>query len=485
MGKTSPRFYVPEHLNGRSRTTRDTIEAASKYTPRDLHEMPSPDDTRHPAGADPQQLSPRDHTRTPSRELQERAAAIERGAAPRPSRTGELCAPDVPGLDPRLLYTLVAEHVRDYAIFLVDPEGIIRCWGEGARLMKWWTKEEAEGSHLRLLYPDGGSEDGTAEAHLQEAAERGEYNGEGHRVRSDGSTFWAYVTLTALRNHEGRLVGFTKVTRDFSARRAVEAALQRERQLVPYAQQASDEAKRLKRLVANLSHELRTPLNAIVGSVALLERQTPTDHPGRPNIERLQRNSHHLMTIIDDVLEMSKADAGRLRLAPATRRLGATIEEALADVEAQVTQRGLTLTNSVSGGAGDLPYWGDEGRVRQILVNLLTNAMKFTEPGGRITLSAGTAETVTATALAGEGPWIYVRVEDTGRGIPADKLETIFEPFHQSDPSDQQRGTGLGLSISRQLARLMSGDLVAQSEPGAGSQFTLWLPIRPAEPIPR
>lgn len=419
-----------------------------------------------------------------SQEALERARAYVRGASA-PPRPDELCAPDLPGLAPEFLYTLVSENVRDYAIFLLDPRGVIQCWGEGARLMKWWTKEQAEGAHLRLLYPDGGSEDGTAESHLAKAAETGEYTGEGHRVRSDDSTFWAYVTLTALRTPDGQLVGFTKVTRDFSARRAVEAALHAERQTAPEAHAALEEVNRLKRVMAHLSHELRTPLNAIVGSIALLERQTGATDPERANIERLQRNSLHLMAIIDDVLEMARAEAGKLRLVPAEHRLGPVIDEALADVETQVAERGLTLTNAVSGGAGDLPYWGDEGRVRQIIVNLLTNALKFTDPGGRITISGGTGATVTGAKLAGAGPWVYVRVEDTGRGIPADKLEAIFEPFHQSEPDDQQSGTGLGLSISRQLARLMGGDLIAQSEAGAGASFTLWLPIAPAEPIPR
>ena len=447
-----------------------TLEWERPLSPHEHHRMSTPDHT-----------SPASHGQEPA----ERARALARGASTPPRPPGAMCAPDLPGLDAELLYTLVAENVRDYAIFLLDPAGIIQCWGEGARLMKWWTKEQAEGAHLRLLYPPGGSEDGTAEAHLVMAAETGEYNGEGHRVRSDESTFWAYVTLTALRNPAGQLVGFTKVTRDFSARRAVEAALHAERQVAPEAHQALEEVNRLKRVMASLSHELRTPLNAIVGSIALLERQTGAADRERTNIERLQRNSRHLMAIIDDVLEMSRADAGRLRLVPAEHRLGTVIEEALADVERQVAERGLTLTNAVSGGPGDLPYWGDEGRVRQILVNLLTNAMKFTDPGGRITLSGGTGATVKGAKLTGPGPWVYVRVEDTGRGIPADKLEAIFEPFHQSEPNDQQSGTGLGLSISRQLARLMGGDLVAQSEAGAGASFTLWLPIAPSEPIPR
>src|SRR3954465_8106282 len=176
----------------------------------------------------------------PGRETHERNAALARGE----SRAGEpsymLCAPDLSKLRAELLFTLVAENVREYAIFLMDTDGIIRCWGEGARLMKWWTRQQAEGAHLRLLYPDGGAEDGTAEAHLAHAAESGEYSGEGHRVRSDGSTFWAYVTLTAVRNSDGQLVGFTKVTRDFSARRAVESALlqQRNAAAAPAARQA-------------------------------------------------------------------------------------------------------------------------------------------------------------------------------------------------------------------------------------------------------
>jgi PAS domain S-box-containing protein len=396
-----------------------------------------------------------------------------------------VCAPELPGLQAELLFTLHSENVRDYAIFLMDADGIIRCWGESARLMKWWTRHQAEGCHLRFLYPDGGSEDGSAESHLQSAAETGEYSGEGHRVRSDGSTFWAYVTLTALRNPVGELVGFTKVTRDFSARRAVEASLRRESQPAEESQKAAEEANRLKRLLASVSHELRNPLNAMLGSIALLDREIPAGHQGRGNVERLQRSGRHLLEILDDVLEMSRAEAGQLPMSSSIRRLGPAIQEALADVDALAAGRGVTITDAVSGTAADLPYWGDEGRVRQIVVNLLSNAIKFTEPGGRITISGGTGERVKGAVLSGAGPWSYVRVEDTGRGIPAEKLEAIFEPYQQSAAGDHQMGTGLGLSISRQLARLMGGDLTAESEVGTGSRFTLWLPIAPSDPVPR
>ena len=157
----------------------------------------------------------------------ERTAALERG---RERRLGgaegvrrEATREEVRAGNPAL--AALAENVRDYAIFLLNPDGVIVYWGEGAHLMKWWTREEVEGAHLRMLYPEGGSEDGTAEEHLEESAESGEYVGEGQRVRRDGSTFWANVTLTALRDPGGELFGFCKVTRDMTARRALETSL--------------------------------------------------------------------------------------------------------------------------------------------------------------------------------------------------------------------------------------------------------------------
>jgi PAS domain S-box-containing protein len=419
-----------------------------------------------------------------SLESLERARAYSRGDDLAGQPESGLCAPELPGLQADLLYTLVAQNVRDYAIFLLDADGIIRCWGESARLMKWWTRAQAEGAHLRMLYPDGGAEDGTSDEHLRSAAEHGEYNGEGHRVRSDGSTFWAYVTLTALRNPDGDLVGFTKVTRDFTARRAVEAALRGRSQSTPGGT-TEERAREQAVLVANISHELRAPVDAILGYVELLEKEVGGPDRQRAHLERLKRSGRHLLDIINDVLVMSRADAGALLMAPAVNRLGSAVQEAVHAALTQAEAAGVSIVNAVSGGPADLPYYGDAARVRQILVNLLTNAIKFTDPGGHATLSGGSAESVANARLAGPGPWIYVRVEDTGRGIPAERLEAIFEPYQQAEAADQYVGTGLGLSISRRLARLMGGDLTASSTPGLGSTFTVWLPIAASDPVPR
>ena len=160
-------------------------------------------------------------------ETEERIAADRRRREIRRNRAAGRPVPAA-ALDPDIINAAVAalcESVRDYAIFMMDARGVIVYWGMGAHLMKWWTEEEAVGAHLRLLYPDGGSEDGTAEAHLAESAATGEYVGEGQRVRRGGSTFWAHASLTALRNREGKLLGFAKVTQDLTKRRAVEAAV--------------------------------------------------------------------------------------------------------------------------------------------------------------------------------------------------------------------------------------------------------------------
>lgn len=204
-------------------------------------------------------------------------------------------------------FSALAENVRDYGIFLMDPDGRITFWGEGARLIKGWTKAHAEGAHLRLLYPDGGAEDGGAEEHLRAAAETGEYRGEGNRIRCDGSTFWAGVTLTALRDAGGTLLGFAKLTRDLT-RRATEAAR-------AAALEAAEEAARVKsHFIATMSHEIRTPLNAVMGYADLLAMELggPLTRVHHEQIAKIRASSQHLLGIIDDVLDLARIESGRM-----------------------------------------------------------------------------------------------------------------------------------------------------------------------------
>ncbi|HYD55003.1 MAG TPA: ATP-binding protein, partial [Gemmatimonadaceae bacterium] len=379
-------------------------------------------------------------------------------------------------------FRVMVEKVQDYAVFLMDPDGIITTWGEGARRMKRFEPHEIIGKHLRVLYPDDGmAEDGSADEHLREAARSGEYIGEGMRRRGDGELFPARVVLTALRDGD-RVIGFSKISQDLSMERERESAL-------AAAMEAARSASVAKsQFLANTSHEIRTPLNAIMGYAELLEMGmggslAPAQ---RGYVERIQTTSRHLLGLINDVLDLSRIEAGHMRTAREPALVCDAVGAAVELVEPQYRTRGIELMNGCR--SCELAYRGDAERLRQVLVNLLSNAARFTEPAGRVTVSSGSS-TRTPPDLEGRGPgpWTFVRVEDTGLGIPAEHMSRIWDAFEQADASRTRRvgGSGLGLTISRHLARLMGGDITAQSQPGLGSTFMVWLPaIDPAE-VPR
>jgi signal transduction histidine kinase len=233
--------------------------------------------------------------------------------------------------------------------------------------------------------------------------------------------------------------------------------------------------------LATMSHELRTPLNAIIGYAELLDlgitgRLTPEQ---RQQVHRITTSARHLLGLVNEVLDLAKVEAGRLSVGREARHARAAVDAAVVLLQSQVEERGLTLT--VRGTADpEVVYLGDEDRVRQVLLGLLSNAIKFSEPGGAIAIDVGRTRHPDATAklFGGHAEWVYFRVSDTGIGIAPDQLGAIFAPFFQAEGGHTRRreGSGLGLSIARRLARLMNGDLTVDSTLGQGSAFTIWLP---------
>ena len=379
-------------------------------------------------------------------------------------------------------FRLLVDRVRDYAIFLMDPDGCVTHWGPGAEWMTGWPAAAMVGQSLARLYPDGGAEDGSADEHLRHAAQFGEYIGEGTRRRHDGAEFAARAVLTALREG-GRLVGFSMITQDLTAERERATALER----AMAAAEAASTAK--SQFLANTSHEIRTPLNAIIGYAELLDMGlggTLTESQ-RTYVTRIQATSRHLLALVNDVLDLAKIEAGQMQAAREASLVRDAVASALQLVEPQARARRIVLVNGCTEQAVTA-YCGDAARVRQVLANLLSNAVRFTEAGGRVTVTCGEADVAPPEATVAHADpsgttraWSFVRVEDTGVGIAPEQLDRIFEPFVQVDSSHsrQQGGTGLGLAISRQLARLMDGELTVESNPGAGSSFTLWLPAAP------
>ena len=246
----------------------------------------------------------------------------------------------------------------------------------------------------------------------------------------------------------------------------------------------TDEAESANRakseFLANMSHELRTPINAIIGYAELLEMGItgPITPAQRAQLGRVRASSQHLLGLIEEILDLSKIEAGRFRVERVAAPVVESVDAAVALITPQAAEKGLHLALDCDPGAGAW-FMGDPDRVRQIMVNLLYNAVKFTGDGGRVSIHCGAAGAPADPArLAGPGPWVRIQVEDTGMGIAPDQVEAIFQPFVQAEMgrTRQHGGTGLGLTISRQLARLMEGDLTVRTAPGQGSCFTLWLP---------
>ena len=243
--------------------------------------------------------------------------------------------------------------------------------------------------------------------------------------------------------------------------------LENQRAAAVAAEQVAAAANRAKSdFLATMSHELRTPLNAIGGYTQLLHGEIygPVSESQKGALERITRSQRHLLGLINDVLNLARVETGRAEYSIVDIDIGDVVSELAAMIEPQVVGKGLAYRVELP--ESHVRAMGDREKLIQILLNLLSNAVKFTDAGGTITLRCVM------------GSRVRIEVIDTGRGIPPDKLETVFEPFVQVrvEPSKANEGTGLGLAISRNLARGMGGDLSATSEQGKGSTFVVTLP---------
>ena len=370
---------------------------------------------------------------------------------------------------------LLIEGVSEYAIFMLDPNGNVATWNVGAQRIKGYAAGDVVGKHFSIFYPQQVKDGGWCDHELREAADKGSFVDDGWRLRKDGSRFWANVTITALRDGEGRLLGFAKLTRDMTDSKKAEAmetaSKEREELLVAEreARMAAQRAARAKdEFLSTLSHELRTPLSAILGWTQILTRDTdPATPQQRHAIEVIDRNARAQAKLIDDLLDLSRIMAGKVRfelqqvsMADVTQ---AALESALPVAEAKDIRARVLFDQ------GRMVVNGDPSRLQQIVWNLLTNAVKFTPKGGRVEV-----------LLRRVNSYIELSVTDTGVGIPESFLPLVFDRFSQRDGSTTRAagGLGLGLAISKQLAELHGGTIKASSPgEGMGSTFRLELPI--------
>ncbi len=293
--------------------------------------------------------------------------------------------------------------------------------------------------------------------------------------RKDGSIIWVSENARAVKDDQGRLLYYEGLVENITTRKLAEAELKRAKQAADQAKQSADDANRSKsEFLSNMSHELRTPLNAILGFTQILARDSKLSSSHQESLGIINRSGEHLLNLINDVLEMSKIEAGRLALKPASfdlHRLLQTLNEML---KLKAESKGLKLVFERS---PDLPQYvvTDESKLRQVLINLLGNAIKFTE-NGRITLAIASAE------LEDSSHQLLFAVKDTGTGIDISEMDSLFQAFVQTASGRKsQEGTGLGLPISQQFVRLMGGEIAVSSTIGVGTTFQFEIPVKLAD----
>ncbi len=359
---------------------------------------------------------------------------------------------------------LIIQSVKDYGIFMLDVDGRVLSWNEGAHRIMGYTVGEIVGQHFSAFYPAEDLAWGKPKWELEVASDEGRLEDEGWRLRKDGTRFWANVVITALRDSTGTLVGFAKVTRDLTERRAAqERSLADARRIAEV--EAANRAK--SEFLTAMSHELRTPLNAIGGYADLLAMGAAgaVSPQQEQYLDRIRASQQHLLGIINDLLNLGRIEAGQLAYDLAPVSLSEVIDAMVPLIEPQARAKGVVVRRVAC--VRDVVACADRQKVEQILLNLLSNAVKFTKPGGHVQVSCDRT-----------GDRCTLAVEDDGIGVPADKLAAIFDAFVQVGRSltSQHEGTGLGLAISRELARAMGGDVTVRSTVGQGSTFMLNLP---------
>jgi PAS domain S-box-containing protein len=352
-------------------------------------------------------------------------------------------------------FRLLLENIHDYAIFMLDPEGHIISWNSGARRIKGYEPEEIIGRHFSTFYPPEALALGTPQTLLRQALRNGSAEHEGWRMRKDGSLFWGHVVLTALYDSKRELRGFTKITRDLTDRREF---------------QELQESGRLKDVfLATLAHELRNPLAPMLPALELISKAAGDSEIIKRLSGMMSRQVDQLSFLIDELLDMSRLTSGKITLKKSRGCLADVVATAVDSVQPAADKRGHDFKVILP--EGNVEIEADTHRVSQIITNLLSNAIRYTPPGGVIRLE------VSIEAF----PMLRLSVRDNGKGIPRSLHQQIFDLFNQGvNGSDE--GLGIGLTVVKYLVEMHGGNITVNSEEdGKGSEFIVSLPILVAE----
>lgn len=359
------------------------------------------------------------------------------------------------------LYRLAMHSIRDYAVFLIDPDGIVASWNIGAELMKQWKAHEIIGQHYRILFTPEDQEKGKPEHELKVTKERGIFEEEYERMRKDGSFFKANISLTTLYNAKGEIIGFVKVTRDMTDRVEAERKLLESQEELRKALMVRDE------FLSVASHELKTPLTSLKLQCDLFTHKFKKGQALTTEAyEKFSRTTSKTVTkltrLVDDMLDISRIQAKRLTLNKEDIELCHCLQEVIEQLKPvfNLSETSAPVVETCQEIVGHF----DKLRLEQVFNNILTNAIRYGN-GNSIKVKA---EMRNQMAL--------ISVTDNGIGIPKEKVEKIFDRFERADRDKNVQGLGLGLYITKQIVEAHQGKIWVESEEGSGSTFYIQLP---------
>lgn len=365
-----------------------------------------------------------------------------------------------------LRYRTLVEHMKDYAIFGTDTHGVATTWNEGVRRLFGFEESEFIGhdvAHLIFLPED--VQLGVPQMELEQASAFGQVSNDRWMRRRDGSRFYAMGVTSAIRDADGKLIGYTKVKRDQTHQKQLEDELRRS------SIELSEADRRKNEFLATLAHELRNPLAPIQNALHVMRMTNAAALESSVSPTMLERQVSHMVRLVDDLLDVSRISRGTISLRNERANLASIVQLACDTAAVHIESAGQKLTLAIPNEI--IPVNGDPIRLAQVVGNLLNNASKFTKAGGTISLSLGR-----------DGDHAVMRVRDSGIGMEPSKIHKVFELFTQLDTSLERSagGLGIGLALVKSLVELHGGEVEARSEgAGTGSEFVVRLPIAAGE----
>jgi PAS domain S-box-containing protein len=359
-------------------------------------------------------------------------------------------------------FKLLAPSIVDYAIYMLDPEGNVTSWNVGAERIKGFSTDQIIGKHFSTFYTDEERAAGTPAKALATAAREGKYEAEGWRVRKDGSRFWASVVVDPIRNDQGELIGFAKITRDMTEKREIQQRLEESREQLFRSQKM----EALGQLTGGLAHDFNNLLTAILGATDLALRNINDPDKVRRMLDGVRNSAQRGASLTRQLLAFARAQPLEIRRVD--------LKQFFSDVTTLVRPSLRSDIEVVTEISDQLwPVDADAGALELALLNLAFNARDAMPEGGRLKVSAQNV------VLNGEpdglhGEHVAIKITDTGTGMSPEVMERVFEPFFTTKSFGE--GTGLGLSQVFGFAKQIGGAITVESTPGQGSSFTLFVP---------